>query len=63
MKLHDIMKSGVGLPEDETQYTVGPWLNFDPKTERHVGEHAHAANALLKDVNNPEFEVPMPDRV
>lgn len=63
MKLHDMMKSGVGLPEDKTQYTVGPWLNFDPKTERHIGDHAVEANALLKDVNNPEFNVPMPDRV
>lgn len=63
MKLHDIMKGGVGLAEDKERYVVGPWLTFDPRTERHVGKHAHAANQLLKDVNNPDFMVPMPDKV
>jgi len=58
LKLHDVMKNGVGLPEDGTEYTVGPWLTFDPLTERHVGAHAEAANRLLKDPNNPEFQVP-----
>ena len=58
LKLHDVMKNGVGLPEDGTEYTVGPWLRFDPLTERHVGAHAEAANRLLKDPNNPEFQVP-----
>lgn len=63
MKLHDIMKKGVGVPEDKAEYVVGPWLTFDPKKERHVGDHAVEANRLLKDVNNPWFEVPMPDKV
>ena len=27
-------------------------------TERHLGEHAETANGLLKDPNNPGFEVP-----
>jgi len=58
LKLHDVMKNGVGLPEDGTEYTVGPWLTFDPLTERHVGAHAEAANRLLKDPNNAEFQVP-----
>jgi predicted dehydrogenase len=58
MRLHSVMSDGVGLPEDESSYTVGPWLTFDPKTERHVGEHAEAANALLKDENREGFEVP-----
>ena len=58
LKLHDVMQNGVGLPEDGTEYTVGPWLTFDPLTERHVGAHAEAANRLLKDPNNPEFQVP-----
>ena len=37
---------------------VGPWLTFDPLTEKHVGPHAEEANRLLKDPNNPEFQVP-----
>ncbi|MFC1603591.1 Gfo/Idh/MocA family protein [Planctomycetota bacterium] len=58
MKLHDIMSKGVGLPEDGTNYIVGPWLTFDPKTERHTGEYAAEANELLKDANRPGFQVP-----
>ncbi len=55
--LHDIMEKGVGVkPGDE--YIVGPWLTFDPKTERHTGELAAEANALLKDPNNKGFQVP-----
>lgn len=63
MKLHEIMSEGVGLPEDETDYTVGPWLTFDPKTERHTGAHAAEANALLKDSNRRGFKVPHPKKV
>ena len=58
MKLHDIMSKGVGLPEDGTNYIVGPWLTFDPKTERHTGQFAAEANELLKDANRPGFQVP-----
>jgi hypothetical protein len=58
MKLHEVMRDGVGVPEDGAEYVVGPWLTFDPKTERHVGDHADAANALLKDVDRPGFEIP-----
>ena len=58
MKLHDIMSNGVGLPEDGTHYTVGPWLTFDPQTEHHIGEFATEANELLKDANRPGFQVP-----
>jgi predicted dehydrogenase len=63
MKLHAIMHDGVGVPEDKAEYIVGPWLTFDPKTERHIGDHAAEANALLKDANNPGFEVPAPEHV
>ena len=56
-RLHDMMRKGVGV-EDNAQYTVGPWLTYDPKTELHVGEHAKAANALLKDANRSGFEIP-----
>src|ERR1700733_540957 len=55
MELHAIMKNGVGVPENDAEYTVGPWLTFDPKTERCVGEHADAANALLQDPHNAAF--------
>jgi len=63
MKLHDIMKDGVGVPEDGAEYTVGPWLTFDPKTERHTGELKKEANALLKEPNRGGFEVPDPKKV
>jgi len=56
-KLHEIMDKGVGISDNE-KYIVGPWLQYDPKTERHVGDHAEAANALLKDKNRPGFKVP-----
>ena len=58
MKLHEIMRDGVGIPENDAEYTVGPWLTFDPKTERHIGDHADEANALLKDPNPTGFKVP-----
>jgi len=57
-RLHEVMEKGVGVPVDKAEYTVGPWLTFDPKTERCTGEHAAEANALLKDSNNPGFQVP-----
>jgi predicted dehydrogenase len=58
LKLHEVMSQGVGLPENGNSYVVGPWLTFDPKTERHTGEFATEANELLKDANRPGFEVP-----
>ena len=63
MKLHSIMSDGVGVPENDAEYKVGPWLTFDPKTERHTGDHAKDANALLQDPNNAEFKVPAPNKV
>ena len=63
LKLHAIMRDGVGLPEDGSEYTVGPWLTFDPKTERHIGDYAEEANTLLKDPNNKGFEIPSIDKV
>lgn len=58
LKLHETMKQGVGIPEDGAEYVVGPWLEFDPVAEQHVGNHSVEANALLKDPNNTGFEVP-----
>ena len=63
LALYSIMRDGVGIPEHGTSYRVGPLLSFDPVTERHVGEHAEEANRLLKDRNNPGFEVPSLDRI
>jgi predicted dehydrogenase len=62
-KVHQIMRDGVGVPEDGAEYTVGPWLTFDPATERFTGEHATEANQLLRDPRNREFEIPSPDKV
>ncbi len=62
-KLHAIMRDGVGIPADGATYRVGPMLTFDPATERHTGDHAEAANALLKDPNTKGFEVPDATRV
>lgn len=57
-KIHNIMANGVGVSESDAEYTVGPWLTFDPKSETHTGDYAQEANALLKDGNNKGFEIP-----
>jgi predicted dehydrogenase len=57
-KLHAIMRNGVGIPADGATYRLGPMLSFDPQSERCIGEHADAANRLLKDPANPGFEIP-----
>ena len=62
-RLHGIMKDGVGLREKDNDYTVGPWLTFDPDTETHTGEFAKEANVLLKDPNRPGYQIPSTDTV
>ena len=62
MKLHEIMKTGVGV-KDGAHYIAGPMLHFDPAAERFTGEHADAANKLLKDENREGFVVPDPRKV
>ena len=57
-RLHEIMSKGVGVPENQAEYVVGPWLTFDPETERHTGDFAEEANALLQDTNRQGFKVP-----
>lgn len=57
-KLHSIMADGVGVPVEGSEYTVGPVLTFDPKTEKHTGDYADKANKLLKDRNRAGFEIP-----
>ncbi len=61
-RLHSVLQDGVGVKDGES-YVVGPWLTFDPKTERHVGEHADEANALVKDANRSGFEIPDANKV
>ena len=56
-RLHDIMQDGVKV-KDGAKYTVGPLLTFDPKKEKFTGEHSKAANKLVRDPHNPDFEVP-----
>ena len=56
------MSKGVGITEG-AKYIVGPWLTYDPSQERHVGDHADAANALLKDPNRKGFEIPSVSKV
>jgi len=58
MKLHAVMRDGVGVPENGADYVVGPWLTFDPQTERFTGEFAAEANKLVQDPHRPGFEVP-----
>ena len=63
MKLHEIMRDRCRVPEDKAQYIVGPWLTFDPKTERFTGEFAEEANKLVRDPNRKGFEIPDVDKV
>lgn len=63
LRLHEIMHKGVGLPENGAEYIVGPWLTYDPQMERHTGEFAAEANALLKDPHRKGFEIPEVTRV
>jgi predicted dehydrogenase len=63
MKLHALMRDGVGVPEDKAEYVVGPWLTFDGQTERFTGEFAAEANKLVQDAHRSGFEVPAADKV
>jgi hypothetical protein len=45
MKLHALMRDGVGVPENGAEYTVGPWLTFDAETERFTGESGAVRHA------------------
>ena len=57
-KLHRIMADGVGLDADVVEYTVGPWLSFDPVHEQFVGELAGEANGMLSDPQRDSFALP-----
>ena len=62
-RLHKVMSEGVGISANDAKYVLGPTLQFDPKTESFVGPRSAEANALLKDPNNPGYEVPAADQV
>jgi len=63
LKLHKMMRDGVGIKENEAQYMVGPWLTFDPDKEQFTGDHAEEANKLVFDPQRPGFEIPAVDKV
>ena len=63
LKLHELMRDGAKVPENEAEYTVGPWLTFDPETERFTGEHSAEANVLVRDPNRRGFKIPDADKV
>lgn len=41
------------------QAIAGPWLQFNPDTERFEGDHATEANALLDEDYRPGHELPV----
>ncbi|MCD0462230.1 Gfo/Idh/MocA family protein [Roseiconus lacunae] len=59
-KLRTVMTDGVGVAKD-APWKLGPTLQFDPESERFIGNNADQANKLLKDPNNPGYEVPSAD--
>ena len=60
MKFHEIARDGMGVPVNQADYIVGPWLNFDGETEHFVGDHSDEANRLLSDLRRPGFDIPSP---
>ena len=63
MKIHDIATDGMGIPQDSTDYIVGPWLTFDGDNEVFVGDRSREANELLRDPRRAEFDIPAPQFV
>lgn len=63
MKIHAIVRDGMGVPEDNADYIIGPWLEFDGKAEHFVGDHSVEANRLLADPRNAGFDIPSPKSV
>ena len=43
---------------DTTPAMLGPWVTFDPKKERFIGDHAKEANALSQREYRRPFVVP-----
>lgn len=63
MKIHDIASDGMGVPQNQAEYIVGPWLYFDGEAEHFVGDNSVEANRLLRDPHNAEFDIPSPQSV
>ena len=63
MKIHDIASDGMGVPQDQANYIVGPWLRFDGEAEKFVGDYSVEANRLLRDPRRDEFDIPSPASV
>ncbi len=63
MKVHEIARDGMGVPVNQENYIVGPWLEFDGESELFVGEHSREANRLLFDPRNPDYDIPSPHSV
>ena len=51
-----LRENGVNL--DATPATLGPWVSFDSKQERFVGDLADAANRLSRREDRKPFVVP-----
>ncbi len=49
-------KNGIDLKIDKP--TLGPWVTFDPKTERFTGDHADRANPLVRENYREPFVIP-----
>jgi len=63
MKIHEIARDGMGVPVDQANYVVGPWLEFDGEAEHFTGDHSVEANRLLFDPRRAEFDIPSPNSV
>lgn len=53
--LDHLKRNGVDLAAEKP--ILGPWLTFDPKTERFTGDHAAQANALVKESYRPPYVI------
>ena len=51
-----LLENGVDL--SATPAVLGPWVTFDPKQERFVGDFADQANKLSQREYRPPFVVP-----
>jgi len=54
--LDHLKQNGVDLAKERP--ILGPWLTFDPKTERFTGDHAAKANTLVKESYRAPFVIP-----
>lgn len=57
-RLHKMMADGAGLTAKNANYTLGPMLSFNADTESFEGDRSDEANRLLKDPDNPGYEIP-----